>query len=99
MPYHDEDVHPAHEMYKGAKSGHQDPSVTGRATGYYAAKGTIAAQTRDITIDVDALTKDEGGMSNKFGKGGPGDHRGKYSDHRGEGDIKESVLAAGIRRY
>jgi len=95
MPYHDEDKNVTHEMYKGAKSGHQDHSATGSQPDYQPAKaGTLTGQVKNAEYDAGSWGHDTGGLSTKFGKGGPGDNRGS-GDKRGDHDINEPVHPSG----
>ena|SRR2546425_12927523 len=86
----------ANQEYRGAKSGHQDSNVTGKPVKAPEKPSNLSGQVRHIVID-DAAKKwatDAGGLSSKFGKGGPGDKRGT-SGESSPGDIHRPVTPAG----
>ncbi len=89
----------ANPEYRGAASGHQDDNVTGKPVKTPTQPSTLSEQVQDITIDGAKWTKDEGGRSTAFGKGGPGDKRGTsgksdLSDD-GDGNLKRPVHPQG----
>ena len=92
--------------YRGAKSGYQADNVTGKPVktppepqDRQRHSSKLDVQVRDIHVDGAKWATDAGGLSTKFGKGGPGDSRGtsgksNLSDD-GDGNIKRPVHPAG----
>jgi|SRR5438445_6426546 len=86
----------ANQEYRGSKSPHQDENVTGKPVKTPEKPSNLEGQVRHIVIE-DAAKKwatDAGGLSTKFGKGGPGDKRGT-SGESSPGDIHRPVTPQG----
>src|SRR2546425_11361257 len=83
----------ANQEYRGAKSGHQDSNVTGKPVKAPEKPSNLSGQVRHIVIE-DAAQKwatDAGGLSTKFGKGGPGDSRGTSGKSNLNADEKGNI--------
>jgi len=78
---------------------HQDYQITGRdeASEHLdtTKPATITQQLHEMgTMDVAHMSMDQGGLSNKFGQGGPGDRRDKRNK-TGAGNIMEMIHPQG----
>ena len=79
--------------YRGAKSGNQADNVTGKPvkTPPEPQGSKLDVQVRDIHIDGAKWATDAGGLSTKFGKGGPGDSRGTSGKSNLNADEKGNI--------
>src|SRR2546425_13185048 len=83
--------------YRGAESGNQADNVTGKPVKAPEKPSNLEGQVRHIVIEGAAQkwATDAGGLSTKFGKGGPGDSRGTSGKSNLNADEKGNIRHPG----